>query len=129
MSEAYNIYVVKHHVKTHNLADTLAQIEREGISYAEWQKRQYEPYYDVRSTIKLDIAIMVEQSLIREYEKSQKKDMIDIFEKCRKRSRVDEAKEKGISETVETNPMHLPFKEIENRAKQMLIDAIENIIV
>ena len=41
----------------------------------------------------------------------------------------DEAKKKGISETVETNPMHLPFKEIENRAKQMLIDAIENIIV
>ena len=81
MSEAYNIYVIKHHVKTHNLADTLSQIKKEGISYAEWQKRQYEPYYDVKSTIKLDIAIMVEQSLIREYEKSLKKDKIDIFEK------------------------------------------------
>lgn len=41
----------------------------------------------------------------------------------------DEAKKKGISETVETNPMHLPFKKIESRAKQMLIDAIENIII
>lgn len=81
MSEAYNIYVVKHHVKTHNLTDTLAQIEREGISYAEWQKRQFAPYYDVRSTIKLDISIMREQSFQREYERIIKKDKTEIFEK------------------------------------------------
>lgn len=81
MSEAYNIYVVKHHVKTHNLADTLAQIEREGISYAEWQKRQFAPYYDVKSTIKLDISIMHEQSFQREYERIITKDKTEIFEK------------------------------------------------
>lgn len=43
--------------------------------------------------------------------------------------KTEEARERGITEIIETNPMHLPFKEIESRAKQMLIDAIENIIV
>ena len=41
----------------------------------------------------------------------------------------EEAAEKGISEIIETNPLHLPFEAIKAQAKEMLIDAIENIIV
>lgn len=42
---------------------------------------------------------------------------------------VDEAKAKGISQIIETNPLHLPFEEIKHCAKQMLIDACEQIII
>ena len=42
---------------------------------------------------------------------------------------ADEAKEKGISLIIETNPLHLPFEEIKNNARQMLIAATENIII
>lgn len=41
----------------------------------------------------------------------------------------DEAKEKGIAEITETNPLHLPFEEIKDSARQMLIDACKNIIL
>ena len=40
-----------------------------------------------------------------------------------------EAKKMGIDEIVETNPAHLPFEEIKENAKQMLIDACKNIII
>lgn len=81
MSEAYNRYVVKYTPKKSNLDAVCRQIAKEGITYAEWQKRQFAPYYDVRSTIKLDISIMREQSFQREYERLTKKDMTEIFEK------------------------------------------------
>ena len=41
----------------------------------------------------------------------------------------EEAAENGIGEIIETNPLHLPFEKIKASAKDMLIDAIENIIV
>lgn len=41
----------------------------------------------------------------------------------------EETRERGITEIIETNPLHLPFEEIKSHAKQMLIDACENIII
>lgn len=81
MNEAYNTYVVKYTPKTSNLDAVCVQIAKEGITYAEYQKRLYAPYYDVKSTIKLDISIMREQSFQREYERLIKKDKTEIFEK------------------------------------------------
>lgn len=66
MNEAYNTYVVKYTPKTSNLDAVCRQIAEEGITYAEWQKRQYKAFYDVKSTIKLDIAINEEISFRRE---------------------------------------------------------------
>ena len=40
-----------------------------------------------------------------------------------------EAEVKGISQIIETNPLHLPFEEIKSNAEQMLVAAAENIIV
>lgn len=65
MNEAYNTYVVKYTPKTSNLDAVCSQIAKEGITYAEWQKRQYRAFYDVKSTIKLDIAINDEISFRR----------------------------------------------------------------
>ncbi len=41
----------------------------------------------------------------------------------------DEAEEMGISQIIETNPLHLPFEEIRLCAKQMLIEACKDIII
>ena len=41
----------------------------------------------------------------------------------------EEAKEKGISEIIETNPLHLPFEKIKSSAKDMLIEASKAIII
>ena len=42
---------------------------------------------------------------------------------------TEEAQKNGISEIVETNPLHLPFEEIKTSAKQMLIEASKNILI
>lgn len=40
-----------------------------------------------------------------------------------------EIEKAGISQVIETNPLHLPFDEIKNCAKTMLFDSVEKIIV
>lgn len=67
--EAYNTYVVKYTPKTSNFDAVCRQIAKEGITYAEYQKRQYKALYDVKSTIKLDISINNEISFRRKYER------------------------------------------------------------
>jgi hypothetical protein len=42
---------------------------------------------------------------------------------------TEEAQKNGISEIVETNPLHLPFETIKTSAKQMLIEASKNILI
>ena len=42
---------------------------------------------------------------------------------------TEEAQKNGISEIVETNPLHLPFEAIKTSAKQMLIKASKNILI
>ena len=69
MNEAYNTYVVKYTPKKSNLDAVCRQIAEEGITYAEWQKRQYRAFYDVKSTIKLDISINNEISFRQKYER------------------------------------------------------------
>lgn len=68
-NEAYNTYVVKYTPKTSNLDAVCVQIAEEDITYAEYQKRQYRAFYDVKSTIKLDISINNEISFRRKYER------------------------------------------------------------
>ena len=68
-NEAYNTYVVKYTPKSSNLDAVCCQIAKEDITYAEWQKRRYKAYYDVKSTIKLDISINNEISFRRKYER------------------------------------------------------------
>ena len=71
-NEAYNTYVVKYTPKKSNLDAVCRQIAEEGITYAEYQKRQYRAFYDVKSTIKLDISINNEISFRRQYERELK---------------------------------------------------------
>lgn len=72
MKKAYNTYVVKYTPKKSNLDAVCRQIAEEGITYAEWQKRRYRALYDVKSTIKLDIAINNEISFKRKCERELK---------------------------------------------------------
>lgn len=69
MKKPYNTYVVKYTPKKSNLDAVCCQIAEEGITYAEWQKRRYKALYDVKSTIKLDIAINNEISFRRKCER------------------------------------------------------------
>lgn len=53
---AKNIYTVKYHPKTSNLAHTCDEIAKRGISYAYWQKEQYKADYDVKTGMSEKIA-------------------------------------------------------------------------
>lgn len=76
--EAYNTYVVKYTPKTSNFDAVCRQIAKEGITYAEYQKRQYRALYDVKSTIKLDISINNEISFRRSYERQMNSSGIEV---------------------------------------------------
>ena len=78
MKDVYKTYVIKYTPKTSNLDAVCRQIAEEGITYAEYQKRQYRAFYDVKSTIKLDISINNEISFRRSYERQMNDSGIEV---------------------------------------------------
>ena len=73
-------YVIKYRHRKPNLDTLLTRLSKEGRSYADWQKEYYAPYYDVKSTIKMDIDLMHYDYLERLKRKSKEKsDMIAVF--------------------------------------------------
>ena len=65
---------------THNLDEICVLLQKEGKTYAEWQKERYKRFYDVKTGIENDIELMHIQC----YERQKKKifnDIVKIFKK------------------------------------------------
>lgn len=65
---------------THNLDEICVKLQKEGKTYAEYQKEQYKRFYDVKTGIENDIELMHVQC----YERQKKKifnDIVKIFKK------------------------------------------------